>query len=86
MSEIRLNVTEKDIENGTPMDPHSCPIATSLKRRGCTNPNVDNDYIRFTFNGKRYKIKTSDRISNWIDSFDWDWASVEPTSIKLKLE
>jgi len=89
MSELnfRLNVTNKDIEDSVPVDVHKCPISLSLKRRGFSRPNVDCEYIRFTDKrtGKRYKMKTPERISIWIDEFDWPGTEVRPISFVVKI-
>jgi hypothetical protein len=84
VNEFEIRVTEKDIINGKPGEGNKCPIALRLKAIGLLSPNVDPEYIRFTKDGKRYKIKTPVRIADWIEDYDYN-GSNRPTRFKLKI-
>lgn len=45
MEQLVVRVTQDDINNGVPGNPHLCPIARAVRRAGRERVSVDNDEI-----------------------------------------
>lgn len=80
---LEVEITAEDIKNGRAGEYNSCPISLALKRQGCQNLRVEEDYISFTLNNLPYKYATPKKIANFIDEFD-EGRSVMPLKFILK--
>jgi len=72
----RIHVTQRDIDEGEPGSPESCPIARAIKRKLKTN-NVRVGGYTATIEYERHHLP--DEATNFIELFDDDRAEdVEP--------
>jgi hypothetical protein len=69
MPKVKLSVTKKDIAQGVPSDPNSCPIALAANRIGLNEADVDAVEISFP-----YSVGTKD---------SWGWDDEETYHVKL---
>lgn len=75
---IHVRVTAYDIEQGTPEDSHSCPIALALSR---TYQDVTVDSITAILDHSTY-VDLSPRAQHFVAAFD-DGLDVEPSVFRL---
>ena len=73
---ITVNVTKRDIENGAPSEPESCPIALAVRRKFPDRTiQVDTDELRVIDTGKKPSKDLVGRLPrrarNFIEDFDW---------------
>jgi hypothetical protein len=85
----RISVTEKDIQNGDPLNSSGCPVALAIIRR------VDKKYkvavssesvsIYSPKHEEVWFVKTPAKVKYFIDNFDEDRDSVDPMTFKIDL-
>lgn len=76
MKNVRINVTKKDIKNGTRSDSDECPIARACRRAGLKNVSVGGRTV--TCDGarprggttSRRQFKVPQKATNFISAFD----------------
>lgn len=64
-----IRVTKSSIAKGKPGNAECCAVARACKAAGLKGVSIS-DGIEFSFKGKDVYIKTSDKISTFIDAFD----------------
>jgi len=75
-----INVTKKDIKNGTPGNYNTCPIALALKRQTGRGIEVGNE-LHDCDTGRRKRSST--RMIRFIDRFD-ESKPVKPFNFRLR--
>ena len=86
---IVANVTQRDIEKGTPEHTKLCPIARALKRkRGVSGVDVDSMDFSFVHDGLSFGGELSAEAQDFVHQFDDEEyrASAEPQRFVLEAE
>ena len=83
-TKYRIRVTQKDINNGDPCEPYSCPVALALKRK------FPDDLVEVTGGelgdiqiGESNQWKASPAVNKFITDFDSSCKSVKPFRFTL---
>ena len=80
---MKINVTQDDIDQGTPSDPFCCPIALAASRAFSVPANATYDYIALKLRNRNNKLyRTPKTASAFIRAFDHGQA-VQPFSFEL---
>ena len=80
---ITVEVTEKNLLDGVPVEPEKCPVALALKDKGFDWAHADRDFIAFGLGPKKYWVGTPLDVLCHMDDFD-DGNSVLPFSFEIK--
>jgi hypothetical protein len=88
--QIKVEVTQEDIDDGIPTDAESCPVALALRREFdvegvCPIIRVTHRTVSITaLDGRRLEGRLPDRARRFVNLFDDD-SDVEPIAFNLRL-
>jgi hypothetical protein len=83
--QMKIDVTQADINKGLQGDMSSCAIAKAVKRSMGDSPSVD-DQIEVEINGSTYFYHIPKKAQTFIDKFDDDKTSVKPFTFVARLQ
>lgn len=82
--QIKLKVTQEDINRGTKGSAKSCPVALALTREGYTNVSVAGDVL-MRVNDETWYLPFQKDVSNFVQAFDRG-DKVEPTEFAMTFQ
>jgi hypothetical protein len=83
---LKVNITKRNIEEGTPRAARNCPIAKALERYLVIEPNVNSDNFYFYIkNLKHISVKLPKECEEFIALFDSTIKKSNPKPFSFKI-